>query len=196
LIVFLIFILFLRRKISLKQQFPSKNTLALLLVFVPVILHHAVFMEFTIAHDYSVIIEGIGWSLLFSILIKNNMGLVILRRPVIVIVVILSVAQYYFINRPGALNHNGDKYIIYKQIGNTIKETIRDDETVFIRGFSKSIPANNPQIMYYAKRNFVAIRNTADAYCFIETHERSKGRIYQINDDGVSHIEEISSKNH
>lgn len=195
--IWLIFILMIWI-ISLKQLqiFKTiKNNWDTILLFVfPVLLYHIIFMEFTISHDYSVLIDGIPLSLLCAFLVTKSKFVRTNYLSITWILIIFSVAQYYYINRPGEFNQNGDKYSVYMDIGNVIRKNAKNDETVFIVGCNYNIPSTNPQIMYYAKRNFEAIKNKDEAFVFLKKQGKDKGIIFYLENGKVDTTMRISTE--
>lgn len=133
----------------------------LLLTGTPALLYHLVFMEFTVVHDYSVLIDGFLWVSVLAI------GAQVWQRNfqwyILVAIVMLAVAQYYYINRPGTISRSGDPYDMYANIGRYIQEQVEPNQVLFIAGFSERIPSNNPQITFYAERNFIAVGDYREA---------------------------------
>lgn len=187
LIITLAVLLILRRKRPRNKVNPALK--ALLFITATMILsYHFLFMEFTLSHDYSVIYDGLFWALSISTLT----WMVNLNRkwvtPIITVVFVLGTAQYYYINRPGSMGQNGDRYSIYKDIGERIKRTSSPDETIFISGFNQSVDPNNPQIMYYAKRNFKPVASIEEAEEFLREHHRNSGRLYILNNGQLTEM--------
>jgi hypothetical protein len=149
-------------------------------------------MEFTVVHDYSVIIDGLFWTFLLAFL-SERIKLSAARLNIFAsVVIVLSVAQYYAINRPGKYNQNGDLYSIYQDIGETIKATSTSEDTIFITGFDESVNQNNPQIIYYAKRNFKPVNNELDAQTFMQEFNRQNAKLYILDKGKVVQIKSLT----
>jgi hypothetical protein len=145
-------------------------------------------MEFTLCHDYSVLIDGIFLACLLGF-VSSQIKLSNLKLTIaLFIVFIASSLQYYYINPPGKYSFNNDSYDIYKKIGETIKHTSSTNETIFLSGFSSTINRNNPQIVFYAKRNFLPIDNIDDAYNFLKNNQRKNGKIYILEKEKIKKI--------
>jgi len=166
----------------------NKHWSTIMLFTLPIILYHFIFMGFTMSHDYSVLIDGIPMSLLCAFLVSKVDFFTLHSLKFIGVLIVLSAGQYYFINRPGEFNHNGDRYDVYLKIGESIRENAKLDETIFIKGCNYDIPATNPQIMFYAKRNFVAVERKADAISFLKKHNRTRGIIFTLHKSEISEI--------
>jgi len=190
-----IFVLFIAyfKQLAILKTIKQHWTIVLLFVL-PVILYHLIFMGFTISHDYSVLIDGIPLSLFCAFLVSKSALLKKHLVTVLGLLITFSVAQYYYINRPGEFNQNGNKYAIYMNIGKSIQEHTLSNETVFIVGCNYNIPASNPQIMFYAKRNFEAINQKDEAINFLKKQKKTKGIIFYLENDRVNSIERISTE--
>jgi hypothetical protein len=161
------------------------------LLFFPAVLYHFVFMEFTVVHDYSVIIDGLFWAFIIGFIAERIQLSFVKTNVFTSVIILMSIAQYYYINRPGKYNQNGDSYSIYQDIGETIKSTSTADDTIFIIGFDESVNRNNPQIIYYAKRNFKPIDDENEVEEFMRTFNRKHGKIYILNQGTVQEIKTV-----
>ena len=181
----------LRRKQGARPA-PALQNVFLLLVLIPALLYHLTFGQFTMEHDYAVMIDALGWAFLLALLIASTH---IPRRSIAVVVAgvaALGIAQYFYINRPGAYGQNGDPYTIYQDIGETIRRTSTPEDTIFITGFDASVNRNNPQVMYYAKRNFKPVDNVEEALDFLHSHHRLKGKLYVLKGGKVEGIHTLN----
>lgn len=173
----------------------SNQKQLLVLLLIPVFAYHFVFMEFTSSHDYSVLVDGLLWSFCLAFLSSKVHGILKSKKIItagIVIIVFISIGQYYVINRPGKYNQNGDPYDIYQSIGETVKKTALPDETIFMTGFDNvSINKNNPQIIYYAKRSIKSVTGEDEAYRFMQQFNRKKGKLYVLKNKKVHEIKEL-----
>ena len=169
----------------------SKRLDVILLFILPVILYHIIFMGFTLSHDYSVLIDGVPLCLLCAFLASKSTFVNTHVPKITFVLITFSIVQYYFINRPGEFNQNDDRYDTYMTIGNSIKKNAQSDETVFIIGTNYAIPSTNPQIMFYAKRNFVSIKEKSEAVTFLKKQKKYKGIIFYLEDANIESIERI-----
>lgn len=118
-----------------------------LLIFFTALLHHIIFMEFTSVHEYAVLKAALFLSVATAILLFSY------KTPIkawLVIFFIVSVAQYYYINRIGQISLNGDRYDYTEVAGKIIQKNAYGNEVVFVDD-SKM----RPQISYYAKRTIL-----------------------------------------
>lgn len=181
------------KQLAILKTIKKHWTISLLFVF-PVILYHLIFLEFTTSHDYSVLIDGIPFSLLCAFLVSKSSYLKSNYVLATSFLIGLSVVQYYYINRPGEFNQNGDRYSMYMDIGKSIQENAHEDETIFIVGCNYNVPSTNPQIMYYAKRNFEAINNKDEAFIFLKKQGKNKGIIFYLKDNKIDTTMRISTE--
>lgn len=191
-----LFMIAMRKKgLAGYRYWENSRKQLILLLLCPMVAYHVVFMEFTISHDYSVLIDGLLWSFCLAVLTTETELFVRSRNMPVALgcmAVLLSVAQYYMINRPGKYNQNGDPYAIYMDIGETVRSTALPDETVFMMGFDTiSVNKNNPQIIYYAKRSIKSVDSKEEAYDFMRKFGREKGRLYVLRNKQVAFIEEL-----
>jgi hypothetical protein len=142
-----------------KKRINFKGNLLYVVLVLPVFFHHFIFSEFTIAHDYSVLIDGTFLCILLGIMTmecplqgrKFKIGLSFF--------LVVSMGHYYYINRPGDVGQNGDRYDDYQQIGTFIRKHASKDEVIFIEDLP-DLP--NPQVVFYAKRNFYSIDDKSE----------------------------------
>ena len=93
---------------------------------------------------------------------------------------IVSISQYYYINRVGQISLNGDRYDYAKGIGKIIQKNAYDNEVVFVDD-SKM----RPQISYYAKRTILNATTLEQARQIIQQQPgKLKGVWFDI-DNGV-----------
>lgn len=179
LLAILILVVFCFKKI--KNNSESKELRSLLfIVLIPICLHHLIFMEFVYVHDYSVLIDGIVWTIIFTHLLSKIELKPKLLYGVVLSAILISSGMYLAINRPGKYGQNGEPYRIYQNIGKKIKKSIQADETVFLTGFSETVNENNPQIVYYAKRNFKPVGSIDEAKEFLKNNDRKKGKLFYL----------------
>lgn len=165
------------------------------LLFFPVMAYHFVFLEFTASHDYSVLPDALLWASLFAFLSFHVLNSSSAKKNYLYLTTftwLMSLAQYYVINRPGKYGQNGDDYAIYQNIGEKVKQSASPAETLFMMGFdSISISPNNPQIMYYAKRNIQSVSTEEDARVFMKKFARKRGKLYILKNKTVYSVHEL-----
>lgn len=178
-----------RKSINDKSYRPVAIYVTLFFILLlSVLFYHLLFMQFTVEHDYSVLMDGLLISSMIAFMIARYKLNSKQYFSLFCLMIIASAIQYYYINPPGEYSLKNDLYASYKNIGTTIKQTSTQDETVFIKGFSSKMDRNNPQIVYYSKRNFLPIDHTEEAYVFLRKQHRFKGRIYLLEFDKIKNI--------
>ncbi len=185
----MLFYQFSRTSSSLLSMKPQVKNFLWLAGF-PILMHQLIFIEYTVVHDFAVLKGGI--------LIAVGLGywgvdLTSFRKPVGIAMIatfLLCIGQYYFINRPGEINQNGDRYDMMMKLGEAIKENTTDDEVIFLNGYKPE-----PQVMYYAGRNMLRATDIATARKILAEREAQKGVLFTINHYKIENIERVVSVN-
>jgi hypothetical protein len=177
-------ILFLKNKVKINRK------LYLLILFIPALLHHFIFPEFTFAHDYSVLIDASFLSVVSSILLASNQFKIKQTSYFIIgfTVVSFSIFQYYIINRPGKISQRGENYSVFKNIGTFIHNNAQKDEVIFIQNLP-DLP--NPQVVFYSKRNFYSVNSKSEMKEIIISNQIKKVFFVKIKDYSISNSEHI-----
>ncbi len=143
----------------------------------PVILLHIFLLNYS-GHDFVSLYGSLFLSVLIGILydkLKKAKTLSNLQLNFgISFVVVASLASYYYINRPGEYSLKGEEYAISEQLGKHIKTTAPDDAVVFAMG--KAVI--DPQLIYYAERNILKVKDQDEAMAFLKERGISQGYIY------------------
>ena len=189
-LVFLLFQLLNVRPIKFNLTHKEKSFFWM--TFILVFSHHFLLGEFTIAHNYSVLIDGVLISILvgvlFGTIVESKIN--VTRNYIgIAVALILCVGQYYYINRPGEISQNGDKYSAFKEIGETIKNNSTKNDLLFTLNLNEK-PA--PQVIYYAKRNFYQVDHLTEVYLLLEERGEKSGKVFIIENMKVKRIEIVS----
>jgi hypothetical protein len=151
-----------------------------ILILVPIGLHHIVFSGFTAAHDYSVLIDASYLAILGAFICYklNVFSYRIIKQLVFGFsFIFLSCLIYYGINRPGEISQRGDRYDAFQKIGQTIQNHSSSDDIIFIEGL-EDLP--NPQVVYYAKRNFYAIKSKSEMASILKRRNCSKALYLKV----------------
>jgi hypothetical protein len=178
----LLFFFKFKLKIDLKLSSIFKF---LILMISPIWLHHFVFSGFTAAHDYSVLIDATYLCVCFAYFcVKANVPAMQKTKKSFLVVAFLLVSctLYYGINRPGAISQRGDNYDRFQLIGSFLKSNVQKDEVIFIQGL-KDLP--NPQVIFYAKRNFHAIEKETDIKNILAESPLKKAFFVEVKKDQV-----------
>ena len=113
---------------------------------ISLLVYNGVFLEWSYEHEFSIIPAAP----LLAFLAAKAMAIVVTdlryRTSLLLLVFAATLAQYYYINRPGAISRDKMAYASYQHFGNELKN-VSPDTTIFI-----SIE-NCPMIEYYAGRN-------------------------------------------
>lgn len=143
-----------------------------------VLLHQLLLLQFSSAHEYSVLKAVFPISFFCGTLLTQMR----LRWAMLIIITTCTVGvlQYYVINRPGSVSYKGDSYAAAQQIGETIKAIAQPNEYVFGREYQM-----RPQIQYYAKRNLITAENVQEAKKILfQQTPGSKGIWFDIDRNG------------
>ena len=143
-------------KAKLGFVFTKNGIRFLWLSILPVVLLHFVLLNYS-GHDFVSLYGSLFLSVVIGILYdKLKRGKVMLPYIInggILATIFLSIAIYYFINRPGKYSWKGDLYATSKNIGEYIKQEAKPNEVVFLAGDV----VLDPQLIVYAERNIKKI---------------------------------------
>ena len=171
------------RKILKYKHLP----LILITTFIPVLLHHIIFIKYSMFHDFSVLKAVIFLSIQAALLSYACRNLIPKKYfyPAIALVLISCIIQYYFINRPGSTSRNGDRYDAFKEIGMEIKTKASNDDVVFLNGIK------GPQIIYYSGRNIFNVADEDGARMILDELDAEKGKLFWVEEQKVVRVEEV-----
>jgi len=177
-------------KTKLRIVFTKNGYRFLWLSTLPVILLHFFLLNYS-GHDFVSLYGSLFLSVLIAILydkLKNAKTLSIFQlRLGIGIVILSSIASYYYINRPGDLSLKGVAYASSKELGEQIARDSFEDEVIFIQG-NLSV---DPQIIYYAHRNILKVKDAAEAQRFLLAHGIDEGILYHYTKESHNSFTEI-----
>ncbi len=155
----------------------------------PILMHHLVFVEFTLVHDFAVLKGGIllavGIGLLVEKLAHHKS---IAFKSGAFVMVFLCIAQYYYINRPGKISQNGDLYNYMQTLGENIRNNTQADELIFLNGYKP-----DPQVMYYARRNMLRAADSTEVKTILEERGAVRGVLFTIKNYKIENIEKINA---
>ncbi len=184
-LVFL-FAMALRDFVLSKEHFTSifyKNrttALALYLCTVPVILHHFVFFNFTVVHDYSVLKSGVLIAILIALLFhkfSSNENKTVREKIAILVFCLMvfgSILQYLVINCYFLKGHDH-----YQKIGEEIARMAKKEETVFIK--TNLLYAVPSQIVFYAHRNIALWDGESKAKELLNLNNVDRGIVFTLD---------------
>jgi hypothetical protein len=126
----------------------SKNypTVPLMLWIITCLLYNGIFFNWSYVHEFSMVPLCVGISLLAAHLLqaaKPRTALISL-----VALIVISLAQYYQINPPGAVSRVGTPYAAQMHLGKKIDSLVPKGYRIF------SNLGNDPMVEYYAHRSF------------------------------------------
>src|SRR5579871_1346147 len=136
------------RSKKIKISFSPPEKLFLTIYSVSVIFYNFILFEWSSEHEYSVL----PWSILFSYLAAKFLMAASKKQLGFLLVAffLMSMSQYYFINRPGKISREGTPYIAYKNFGDSLKQVPKDYKIML------NIK-QDPMIEYYAGRNIATL---------------------------------------
>ena len=199
-IFFAVILFFWKRKSALS----SIERQTFLVVLIPLLIYQLVFREFAYVHEYSVLYQGLLWAFLTCIFLEKidwkQLELFQKIRPFaktirlssLGFVCALFVMQYYFINRPGEIAQNGDRYDQLMIIGQIIRQNAQPHERVFLHIPDQSLDFVNPQLNFYAKRNFKPVRIRDEIYNFMLEFGGEQAHVFYIENGGIVDTEVLA----
>ncbi len=172
-----VFLLFERKKL------PATNFKTIFwLILIPILLHHLIFLNATM-HDFQVLKSGILFSVICSVVICSLSSRWVITF--VCVILLINIADYYYVNKPGAFARNGDKYAADYHMAQTIKATANEDEVIFT-----NIDVS-PQLVYYTHRNICRYATPGSAVTFLRQHNLTKGKLFYF--DGLNHLQKVES---
>jgi hypothetical protein len=177
-------------KAKLRIVFTKNGYRFLWLSTLPVVLLHIFLLNYS-GHDFVSLYGSLFLSVLVAILydkLKYANTLTIFKlRLGIGIVLVFSLASYYYVNRPGSYSLYGDYYASSMDLAAQISKTSEAEEVIFVIG-ERSI---DPQIIYYAHRNILKVKDEEEALSFLEKHQLNSGIIYYYAGNSSAEFSEI-----
>jgi len=160
-----------------------------LLAFIPVLLMHVILPNYS-GHDFTTLYGGLFLCVIFGMFIQlasKEIGIKWIAAGIIVLS-ILCLCQYYYINRPGEFSIKGDRYADFQDIGKSVAAQSSRDETIFLIGLKPS-----PEIIFYAGRNIKQVKDKMEAMDFLKKNDKAKGVVFDaINGTNISLQERIT----
>lgn len=192
-------------KQSIRQ--PEMIMALLVLTFMPVVLHHLIFFQFTIIHDIAILKTCVFISVVLGILyfqvqhsLSTEKSAVIRAVPAVVVTLMLSMSVYFYYSHiiwP-------DEYFS-QRLGTEIKNNATPEETVFFKtedtlGWAVLKESDGtfviaPQIHYYSGRCIQTIPDLEAAQSHLRDFNKSKGVIFTIQNSRyeIENIERITA---
>lgn len=176
----------IKTKLSVFYQLDTRQKATLFVMFVPIVLHHALLLRDIFYHDFASIkfsvFAAAGVAILLSKLAVyiTRHSLLLIGVFICVMTVIISWVSLQKRITPGYTEYTAR----YSAIGSIIRSTASVNEAVFIAG----VPLVNPQITYYAKRNITKVDTEAQATDILRDRNLRNGVLY-IFDDAATLVE-------
>lgn len=174
------FFLFLKKT---KEPLSSKAKYLLIVLVLTSLLHHLLFIQFSAVHEYAVLKSSLWLVLGTAAFLPSQWSL---RRTVTVCMLLLlvNVGQYFFINLPGDKSFDGLSYQTNKETGAFIKQQALPQEYVFVND-----PRSLPQLAYYSRRSVIYAASAQEAAAFLKTNTQGLQGIWfdtkNLNKSGV-----------
>ncbi len=140
-----------------KKILPKWSDLEILflrILSVSLLFYNLLLFEWSTDHEFAIL----PWSILLSFIAARLIGSFTQKMAfgMMGLFLILSVAQYYYINRPGPIARDGLTYDSFKKLGESLSQ-IPPDYTICIN------IEQNPMVEYYAGRNILRAPDSLSA---------------------------------
>lgn len=132
-----------------KRKRIASNMGIFLLLNVPALVYFLAFVSFSAEHDYSVLKFSVVISVLAAFAVSALFPKKKTQLVIALMITVLNLGLYYYINPPGSKGFNGDAYATEQNAGKLIKEKARPGELVT----HNMRNANWLAVYYYSKRN-------------------------------------------
>ena len=151
-------------------------------------LYESLTLEFCATHDYSVM-KSFFPLLLCAVFFMIQIPQKNLKIVLLFVITALNVAQYYYINRVGNYNQNGDRYDAMQRIGTEVRTHSRPKDLVLLSGFEM-----NAQLLYYAKHNLETISDSTEIPKILAKHKVKQAIWVQIVAQKVMRVDTVVSQ--
>lgn len=179
-------------KAKLKILFSENGYRFIWLSVLPVVLLHFIFLNYSV-QDFTVLYASLFFSVLLGILYdkvkKTGVFTIQQLNGMVVAFVLISLIQFYVINKPGANSIFGKPYAEAKEAGEFIAHNSADDEVIFVVGKEPE-----PQEIWYAQRNMIwAVNYRQFEKLFFEKGE-PKAVVFSYTDNNISILKRLKGK--
>jgi len=174
-VLLLSLILFFRANKKNVLQGPALPKAFLFMSGITCILYNFTFFNWSYIHDFSMVPISIFFVFIPLYLIsleKENRKIYLLLACYF----LLTIAQYYYINRPGKLSQNGSPYALFKTFGEKLQTVVAPDEMIFMSEAS-------PMTSFYSKRYIFQATDSANAKQKLREWHYPKGVWIEQNDN-------------
>jgi hypothetical protein len=149
----------------------ARNIMAVAVL--PILLLHLFLADYS-GHDFTVLYAALPFSILAGFLAERAYTHIATWKIIVFVLFFsaVSVAQFYYINRPGDIAQNGDRYDVQMNEGLFIKQNAAEDEVVFALNYKPM-----PETIWYAGKNIMNVQSEEEAKTFLDTTSQPKGII-------------------
>lgn len=135
-------------------KWSDTEILFLRLFSVSALFYNLLLFEWSTDHEFAIL----PWGILLSFITARLIGSFTFKMAygILGLFLILTVAQYYYINRPGPIARDGLAYDSFKKLGESLSQ-IPPDYTICIN------IEQNPMVEYYAGRNILRAPDSLSA---------------------------------
>jgi len=150
----------------------------------PVLSDHAIFLNYS-GHDFSVLkasffLCATGGILLYKLMTELK-SLPTLKSLLFAFTICAGgIIMYFLINPPGKLSLEHDPYDAEIKTGYFIADHSTKDEVVFADNMEVT-----PQVIFYAHRNIMKIKNDSDAVRFLTINNEENGIVISNKNDSL-----------
>lgn len=185
-IIALIAILFFKKA---KLNLSKPERVLMFLFLLSAWMHHIVFINFTLPHDYSTLIDLSYLSLFTGFMVYRIIPLLDKRLIIFsgAAFIALSTLLYYHYNRVGTVSLDNEPYNFAQKIAAKIKTEVSPDDVILIKSF---IPSTSfcPPLSYHLKRNYYTFKTEDEADELVRTKKLSKFVKVYVSNYEVSKI--------
>jgi hypothetical protein len=140
----------------------------------PILLLHLFLADYS-GHDFTVLYAALPFSILAGFFAERAYTHFATWKILVFVALfsVLSIIQFYYINRPGDIARNGDRYDTLMNEGLFIKQHAGDDEVVFALNYKPF-----PEVIWYAGKNIQQVLTEDEAQVFLDATGQDKGIIF------------------
>ena len=180
-------------KAKLKMVFSENGYRFIWLSVLPVVLLHCIFLNYSI-QDFTVLYASLFFSVLLGILYdklkKSGVFSIAQLNGTVIAFILVSLAQFYIMNKPGSTSIFGKKYAEAQEVGHFIANNAANDEVIFIVGKEPE-----PQEIWYAQRNMQWVENNTQLETEVAKRDIEKAVVFNYGNNGISIQKRIPNKN-
>jgi hypothetical protein len=158
-------------------RLPSAWVLFMVLAGVPVLLDHALLLQYA-AHDLTALKAGPMLCVLAGAGVASLPG----RWRVFAVAITGLAGALYFLRLNPWPGHDGGRYDQEMRMGLAIGDEARPDEVVFTLGFTPE-----PQVLWYAKRTLFRVDSEEQALRFLDERGAGAGVVFTLADGELRH---------